>query len=585
MSGWKDPFKRGVQSFRRGNYEEAVASFSKALELGGDDCTICDARAAVYEKIGKVKEALRDCKTVIDLQPTRWQGYLRSARLFLQIRKYDAASRMVDLALERIPSEQSARRDEMIALRVMITTARDNAAVEAARLASLRAYHFGKVPVEIAHTIFSMTLADDHAYVITLAQVCKNWRVAVLGTPSFWNTLVLTDKHPNRKIGIWKKRSKNRIRELALLADFSSAPAVLEELSFLSMRSLEVLRLQKIALHALRGHLPLAIANAVADVLDGWPSRTPISLGGELHSGDDGLVFRCRTLDLQECDTEWVRWGLLSENLQHLQSCSLTGCLRDSDWHNLLGLLHQNSALETLSIVLFHPRTFEVPDGRDIPPAITLPTMTSLELSSTNSVPDHLLPRLVLPSLRTLEIVSCRQPLTTSLQHLANGTASTLTTLSIQRAGFEPQLLLRALAAATALESLLLVVIANNAANVVLEGLANPPAPTGEDATATPLRVYCPSLRHLDCSNNPDIKGGPLVRLVKLRLTEAEASSVPSGEGEDTNVMFAQPIQTLLSLVIDGCPLVDPDILPWLRQKVPHVSAVYMTKKAAAWKR
>ncbi len=517
---------------------------------------------------------------------TLYQGYLRSARLFLQIRKYDAASRMVDLALERIPSEQSTRRDEMIALRVMITTARENAAVEAARLASLRAYHFGKLPVEIAHTMFSMALADDHAYVVTLAQVCKNWRAAVLGTPSFWNTLVLTDKHPKRKVGIWKKRSKNRIRELALLADFSSAPAVLEELSSLSMRSLEVLRLQKIALHALRGHLPLAIANAVADVLDGWPSRTPISLRGELHPGEDGLVFRCRTLDLQECDTEWVQWGSLSEKLQHLQSCSLTGCLRDSDWHNLLGLLRQNSVLETLNIVSFNPRTFEVPDGRDIPPVITLPTMTSLELSSTNSVPDYLLPRLVLPSLKTLEIVSCRQPLTTSLQHLANGAASTLTTLSIQRAGFDPQLLLRALAAAIALESLLLVVIANNAANVVLEGLASPPpAPTGEDATATPLRVYCPSLRHLDCSNNPDIKGGPLVRLVKLRLTAAEASSVPSGEGENTDVMLAQPIQALLSLVIDGCPLVDPNILPWLRQKVPHMSAVYMTKKAAAWKR
>ena len=36
-------------------------------------CTVCDARAAVYQKMGKLKEALRDSKTVIDAQPSRWQ--------------------------------------------------------------------------------------------------------------------------------------------------------------------------------------------------------------------------------------------------------------------------------------------------------------------------------------------------------------------------------------------------------------------------------------------------------------------------------------------------------------------------------
>ena len=207
------------------------------MDFGGQGFTIYDSRAAAYQKIVKVKEALRDSKTVIELQPTRWQvcpqrmlvctkpltpvkGYARSARLFLQIRKYDAASRMVDLALERIPSDQTTRRDEMVALRTEIHTARDQAAMEATKLASLRAYHFGKLPVEIAHTMFSMVLAEDHAYVVTLAQVCKSWRAAILGTPSFWSTLVLTDHQPKRKIKVWKERSRNRIRELVLLADF-----------------------------------------------------------------------------------------------------------------------------------------------------------------------------------------------------------------------------------------------------------------------------------------------------------------------------------------------------------------------------
>ena len=45
----------------------------KALDAGGDAFTIYDARAAVYQKMGKLKDALRDSKTTIDIQPHRWQ--------------------------------------------------------------------------------------------------------------------------------------------------------------------------------------------------------------------------------------------------------------------------------------------------------------------------------------------------------------------------------------------------------------------------------------------------------------------------------------------------------------------------------
>ena len=124
----------------------------------------------------------------------------------------------------------------------------------------------------------------------------------------------------------------------------------------------------------------------------------------------------------------------------------------------------------------------------------------------------------------------------------------------------------------------------NNGANVVLEALANtPPIRPPADEAVTSMRVYCPALRHLDCSNNHDVKGGPLVRLVKLRLTEAAAASAPGESGADAPVV--QPVQALQSLNIDGCPAVDPNVLPWLRERVPKLSSVYMSKKAAGWKR
>lgn len=46
---------------------------NQALSLEANEYTLYDSRAAVKEKLGKTKDALRDCKRVIDLAPQRWQ--------------------------------------------------------------------------------------------------------------------------------------------------------------------------------------------------------------------------------------------------------------------------------------------------------------------------------------------------------------------------------------------------------------------------------------------------------------------------------------------------------------------------------
>ncbi len=45
----------------------------QVLELGGDKFKIYDSRAAAYQKLDKLKDALRDAKSAIDLQPDKWQ--------------------------------------------------------------------------------------------------------------------------------------------------------------------------------------------------------------------------------------------------------------------------------------------------------------------------------------------------------------------------------------------------------------------------------------------------------------------------------------------------------------------------------
>lgn len=94
MSSWKQLFQKGVAMFRAGQLDDALALFTEvghhgrliyagaysayqALSLEANEYTLYDSRAAVNEKLGKTKDALRDCKRVIDLAPQRWQvrGY------------------------------------------------------------------------------------------------------------------------------------------------------------------------------------------------------------------------------------------------------------------------------------------------------------------------------------------------------------------------------------------------------------------------------------------------------------------------------------------------------------------------------
>ncbi|KAI0719997.1 hypothetical protein C8T65DRAFT_634533 [Cerioporus squamosus] len=387
-----------------------------------------------------------------------------------------------------------------------------------------------------------MVLAEDHAYVVTLARVCKNWRASILGTPAYWSTL--------RKIKTWKERSKNRIRELAILQHYPHGlPRHNEELRTLPIKHLRVLRLEDFPPTTALRELPRSLGHMVLDSLGGWPELRPLSLRGEIDWDASVPTFRCRDLTVGH------------NRLKDLRSCTLDACLGDQDWPHLLWLLHSNPALEQLSI----------------PPTITLPRLSELRLTST--IPERLFPLLSLPSLKSIYFVLCRVTLNSALRHIANGVASTLTTLSIQSASFHPETLLSVLATTNALETLHIIAVGMHAANAVLEGLSRPPVTSATEtpqADTPPMRVYCPALRHLNCSHNQDVKGGPLVRLVKSAAASSE------GDGSSGPV---QPVQRLETLEIDGCPLVDPAVLPWLREKVPVVSCVYMSKKAAGWKR
>lgn len=97
-------------------------------------------------------------------------------------------------------------------------------------------------------------------------------------------------------------------------------------------------------------------------------------------------------------------------------------------------------------------------------------------------------------------------------------------------------------------------------------------------SSQTPAVLPCPRLQYVDFSRCSQLKGTAIRDLVKSRLAIATSPS-ENGSEEDLALTIAAPralpIQTLL---IDQCPKVPADLLPWLREQVPRMSCVYETR-------
>jgi hypothetical protein len=122
-------------------------------------------------------------------------------------------------------------------------------------------------------------------------------------------------------------------------------------------------------------------------------------------------------------------------------------------------------------------------------------------------------------------------------------------------------------------------------ANVIAESLSKPPGSTPPLAVPfkcgglipMELPILCPSLEVLDLSGSPNVRTGPVMRIVKERLglaasQDGGAYRLP-GEESDQNVSCIQ------TLKVDECPLIEADILPWFRKNVPKFSCRYATTK------
>ncbi|OSX67276.1 hypothetical protein POSPLADRAFT_1042521 [Postia placenta MAD-698-R-SB12] len=531
----------------------------QAIVLGPNEFSIYDSRAAVFEKLGRVKDALRDSKKVIDLGPQRWQG----------ISKLDHALRMINLALERVNADDVRRVTE-------ITTIRDQIqqGLQQRREHESRAfYHFGKLPLEIATTIFTMVAADDHTRVISLSQVCHNWRAAILGMPRLWSNLILTNKNPVKKAKVWAVRCQGRLIELRLRAGVAPTPWALDELASVPLDCLRALDADNFPIHEIRRRLP-TFTDDVLQRLD----ELNIQHCADVRAAS--WLWRQPSMRIRDLTIAHsiFHWATAAENINQLESFTFRGPVVDTPLSDILAFLRRNPNLRKLALSMM-----DIPlanPGEDEEP-IRLPHLSHLELEYHDFATSRIIPILDIPALSSLHIRGGIHSLDTTLRHLVHsGCAASLLELRIQRCAVSAQSIIELLRCTPSLETLQLEHVGGSQANKILESLAEPrPHIISEQETLS--AVLCPSLRTVNFSHCPDIKSGTVLRLVKTRLP-TDTLTVTEDASQESRPPPIVPIDTL---IIDGCPNIDADILPWLRNKVRVVSCVYMTKKDARWKR
>ncbi|KAF6757415.1 hypothetical protein DFP72DRAFT_233645 [Ephemerocybe angulata] len=207
---WKREFSTAVKHFRTGDLELALESFNQAIDNGAKkEYAVYDSRSAVLEKLGRRKDALKDAKTTIELAPAQWQGYARAAKLFLQMRKFDSATKMIDAALKRLKGDETKRRDELSTLKNDIAVAEEDYIRRTTN-------HWTHLQFELFADIAQMLVDEDIKHLIPLSHVCKDWRRVVEDRPGLWSTLVIGRARPWAKAERWIKHSKGVIHSLTV---------------------------------------------------------------------------------------------------------------------------------------------------------------------------------------------------------------------------------------------------------------------------------------------------------------------------------------------------------------------------------
>ncbi|THH02566.1 hypothetical protein EW026_g295 [Hermanssonia centrifuga] len=505
-----------------------------------------------------------------------YQGYARSAKLFRKANKLNSALKMVDMALKRVKQSDAKRCQELEALRAEIELAGEKQLQDRRRTF----YHFGKLPLELATTIFGLIVESDHASVIRLARVSREWRAVVLETPFLWSTLSLSSRHPVAKAKTWKQRCGGLLKRLHVRSgDMTTIWGVQElrttPLSFLRALSLTEVRMDHF-FNILPTCTPLVIQNLEYLELDSLIAQKDIY---KLCAGEH---MRLQTLIAKDTPLDWPA---LANNCSKIRTLTFRAWFDETNLPDFIWLLHRNKQMETLEICFLERLPMHLPllcpsIPRDLPARIDMPHLTRLSFTGGSGLSSIMfLPYLTLRHVQSLQFSKIRVPLDAYLRRLQeDGAITSLKEFKMNHCMLaDPAVLVKLLHDATQMETLELECYsdAGHIAEALAEG-TRVPCSESQDPSR-PSTVLCPRLTRISFAHSLDLREGPLIRLVKLRNilpinpTVDAVSPVPQAS--------ADGISKVVSLVIDGCARVEGGTVSWLRGHVPDLSCRFDVKK------
>jgi F-box/TPR repeat protein Pof3 len=561
--------------------------FRQAIRLAdGASYALHDSRAAVYEKQNRLKDALRDAKKTIDIAPSQWHGYFRSARLFASLNKSSAALRMCSLALERLgeDAKHDGRRCELTALRCQLE-ARTKCPIAG-------------IPVELLLMVFDLVCRP-----VTVSLVCRRWREIALSRPTLWHSLVLAEssKKALHKVQEWRRRSRGQVQKLTIRKslggvvliplddhqmihpdDLAMRDKIIAELGRLDLAHLKTCDLENV-------DVALFLAGLWGDISSSPSPQCLETLSVSLSLPGRGPPFgriectvpvwtNIRALKISNMKCHWMAFTVFVRGLTSFEY-NISGS--PIDFEPIRYLLQANPTLEKLVV---GTNTGSPPHAIDVvPEPLIMPHLRHVELSGV-AVSPLSTQNLSLPSLQVLRL-SQLPGSTMILENLVGdlGTSlAELVELTMKNCSFQTLHLTLALFCAPRLEVLQLR--GDFDASAVAESLSSqsptlPALLTSESRghVSAELPILCPSLTVLDLSGSPNLRTGPVMRLVKERL--GLAASQDGGKyrlpGQDSD----QLVSCIRTLKIDECPHIEAEILPWFRKNVPQFSCRYATEK------
>ncbi len=98
---------RGVAYDKLGNYNQAIKDFDKAIELNPEDADVYVGRGLLYGKHGNMNQAIKDFNKAIELKPQLAEAYDNRGIAYRKLGKDNQAIKDYDKAIELNPKDSS----------------------------------------------------------------------------------------------------------------------------------------------------------------------------------------------------------------------------------------------------------------------------------------------------------------------------------------------------------------------------------------------------------------------------------------------------------------------------------------------